>query len=526
MHIAFRGFLHITDRGKNTENMIKLGVKKIVTVIMMIVISGSAGVFAQENHYTEPEYAPEVKTEQSTEAGKEPVSGNVNIDTKLMYGQYNNIYTAFSITQNNEFFTYQINSNLRRSNDFGYTNSAYYEGEIGFTGKADISDSWKLIPQVQVNNESHGMFDNSVYSREEKDRITFSLKNEYKPASSRWDFNLGTSYYVHRLTPADSVDSDSTKFFKFYEKIEWEYIWSASNKFGMKHEFSHYNYSLESADPDQHLSNELYSSFKLTEYMKLNGGFILDWDRDKEGLSGFFPSGKIDISSVGFKYSTIGISYEYDLAPFRPEDFYFQQKYILPTYDLPPGKVHRGEVKGDLLITLTGDDFFYLKKLKLKGKAVVEKNSDFYNYYSMPGDVLNADTIPVNSYEFAGNVVFDFMISGNTLSFDFNYTYSYYSSDENVTYRPSHKGGARISYSEKRWGLEWENQLRDEVYIEPNSDKKLDRSVIGNLGFQISVIDAFYLYAKIDNLYGNEYCFRYGYPEPGRTFLGGLRIIF
>ncbi len=67
---------------------------------------------------------------------------NVNIDARMLYGQKNNIDASFSIIQNLRNFAYQLNSNLMRSNDFGYKNSSFYESEIGFTGKADLSNTW------------------------------------------------------------------------------------------------------------------------------------------------------------------------------------------------------------------------------------------------------------------------------------------------------------------------------------------------------------------------------------------------
>ncbi|MCL1912120.1 MAG: hypothetical protein FWG13_07935, partial [Leptospirales bacterium] len=125
---------------------------------------------------------------------------NTNIDAEFMYGQYNNISSNFSIIQGFDSLAYQLNANYKRSNDFGgYKNSSFYDNAIELTGQTDFFDVWTFIPLVDVRNESHGMFSNNIYSREEKDRLTILFKNEYKPTPTRWQFNIGGTQYIHRL---------------------------------------------------------------------------------------------------------------------------------------------------------------------------------------------------------------------------------------------------------------------------------------------------------------------------------------
>lgn len=280
---------------------------------------------------------------------------NVNIDAELLYGQYNNIFSAISLIQNNKTFAYQLNSEFKRSNDFGHKNSSFYNNEIGFTGKADLNKTWTFIPEIAVNNESHGMFDNAIFSREEKDKIVVFLKNEYKPTPARWHFNFGGAQYVHRLNGDDPI---SFNCYKLNEEIKWEYIWSASNSFALRHYYWQYFYKDVAAKNDSHVANEILLNFKLTEYVKLTGGAIIDWNRD----SGWFPSGKVLLSSTSLKYFSVEGSYSYTLNPFQPEDLYFNQKYIEPRGSLPPLRCTRENWIPPLMFPLKRNLPFISKK--------------------------------------------------------------------------------------------------------------------------------------------------------------------
>jgi hypothetical protein len=464
--------------------------------------------------------------QESRENGRQK-SENVNVDARMLYGQYNNISSDFSIIQNLDFFTYQLSSDLKRSNDFEYTNSSFYESDIGFTGRADISETWKLRPEMEVNNESHGMYSNPVFSREEKDKIIVNIKNEYKPTPSRWDFNFGGGQYVHRLVSSVDSSVERSGFNKANEEIGWEYIWSASNRFGFKHNYSHYFYFEDEIDDDRHMSNEIYFSFKIIEYLMIGMGGIVDWDADNEKNEGWFPSGNGSISTSGMKYLSLELSYIYDLVPFNPEDFYFEQKYISPNYELLPGKEHNVNLKGELDFRFESKSNFSVKQVRLKGKGSYIKNDNFYNYFSLAGNVITAEEIPIEIYRFKGDMITDLRIFNNQLKFIFNYEYNHFKADRNITYNPIDIFGGTLNFRNNGWEVEWDNKYIGEVFINPDvSDtRKLESVIIGSLKLQLKMVKTFYFYARINNLYDKKYSYREGYFEPGITFLSGLRII-
>ncbi len=493
----------------------------ISLLVLILLLPLSAGA---EEGVTDAGSIPDVK--ESKENGRQK-SKNVNVDAWMLYGQYNNLSSAFSIIQNLDNFTYQLSSHLRRSNDFEYTNSSFYENDIGFTGKADITETWKLRPELEVNNESHGMYDNPVFSREEKDKIIVNIKNEYKPTPSRWDFNFGGGQYVHRLVSSVDSSVERSGFNKANEEIGWEYILSASNRFGFKHKYSHYFYSEDDIEDDRHVSNEIYFNFKIIEYLMIGMGGIVDWDADNEKNNGWFPSGKGSISTAGMKYISLELSYAYDLVPFNPEDFSFDQKYISPNYELHPGREHNVNLKGELDLRFDSKSSFYVKQMRLKGKGSYIKNNNFYNYFSLPGNVITAEEIPVEIYRFRGDMITDLRIFSNQLKFIVNYEYNHYKAEGNITYNPTDIIGGALNFKNNGWEVEWDNKYIGEVFVNPDPSvtTKLEPAIIGSLKLQLRMVDTFYLYARINNLYDKKYSYREGYFEPGITFLSGLRII-
>ena len=503
--------------------------KRTVSALFIILLSCmTLPVFGQEADLPGDVTPDEITVTEKTDETKEKSRfRNVNIDARMMYGQYNNLFSAFSIIQNYDRFTYQLNSDLKRSNDFGYKNSSFYESEIGFTGKGEITESWKLLPQIEVNNESHGMFTNSNYSREEKDRIIIAFKNEYKPTPSRWDINFGGGQYVHRLVSAKSVDVISSDFHKINGELGWEYIWSASNRVRLDSRVAFYEYSSSGVDNDYFITNELTGSFKLTEYIKFMLGPVLSWNHDDD----LFISGKIDVSLSGMKNYSLGASYSYDLIPFTPEDFYFEKKYIRPSYNLPPAKVHHAEIRSGVEFSFGKGSGFSVNKVRLRGSGIHERNNNYYNHYtyynelSQPEDVLSAEPVPVDSIRFRADGIVDLSIFRRELKVEINYEYAGYSSDQNITYQPAHQFGGTLNFRENGWEIELTNSLMSSVYVEPDDDRKLDSVFYGTFSLQLKVFETFYIYGKIDNLYDSAYSYRDGYPEPGRTYLAGLRII-
>jgi hypothetical protein len=506
---------------------------KIVFLVCLLCILFPPTLFSQE---TGNERVQPGGTEQKKQEGKEAPGTaddkkakkgrNVNVDAMALYGQYNRILWSGSITQSFDPFTYQLNSNFRRSNDFGYKNSRYYENEIGFTGVADATEKWKITPEVEVKNDSHGMFRNPFYTREEKDKVILKLKNEYTPMPTRWSLNLGGIYFIHRLDSSLYPDVltarpyHSSDFYKGSAEVGWQYIWSAANKLSFNSKFSHYDYSTR-ADNDTWVSNEFIWNFNISEFLKVGLGPLYAYNRDR----GHFISGKIDAATLNIKYFSANASYLYELVPFAPEDYYFNQRYAKPDYSLMPGKGHHADCNAGIDISNTGNDPFYVKRVKVKAAGSFVTNDRFYSFFSLPEQVLEPYRMKVKQARARGEASVGFMIYSAYLELGGKYEYTYSYASSHVTYQPRHTGGGYLRVTVWRFEAEFNNAYRSRIDASPFISTTIGPALTGSLSLQFRVLDSFYLYGRVDNIYNSKRSTVYGYPEQGRTVIGGLRIV-
>ena len=467
------------------------------------------------------------KAEIIDEQGKDDkTSMNINVDATMLYGQFNSLFWSGSILQNFEKFTYQLNSKFSYSNDFGYKNTRYYDNEIGFTGVADVTTTWKLTPEITVNNASHGMFRNPYYYSEDKDKVYLMFRNEYRQQPTRWDINVGGIYFTHRLDSSlfpmiDTVQPyHSSDFYKGTAELGWEYIWSAANKLRFDSKFSQYFYST-GADNDTAVANQLIWNFNISEYFKFGLGPLYTYNRDR----GNFVSGKIDAATANLKYVAVSASYVYELVPFTPENYYFDQKFVRPYYSLRPGEGHRAELSLGIDYAASGKGNFYVKKVKVKASGTYTTNDRYYSYFSLPQLILAPHQMKVMQCRAKAEIGIGFAIYSSYLEFGGKYEYTYSYASGYVTYQPEHLASGYLHLAVHRFEFQFSTGFRSNIYASPFINLTIAQSLTGSFTLQFKVLGSFYLYGRIDNIYDSKYSTVYGYPEPGRTFMGGLRIM-
>jgi len=465
-------------------------------------------------------------------------SNSTNFEGRMLAGLNGDSMFSFSMTQGLKNFAYQLNSSVSNNNDFEKNNNtSFITNETGFTGVFSLTDYWKVIPEFLIASSTYGMYDNPSYSRENKDKLKVRLKNEYKPAPARWDLDMIYSRYDHALAQVDQTlpQAAEDSFNSFKGILGVEYIWSASNKVGIRSDNGLHRYSGEYKD-DSYSLNEVYVGFKVTEYTMVTVSPMFCWDADETRIFYF----KGNISSINLKYVSLELLHEYKLVPYDPEDVFYTQKYMSPVYDLPPATVNHTEMKCELGTSSKSnpDSVFGVDSARLKLAGVFEDNNNFYNYYdptyySSPSErILSAKAIPVSyingRMEFAtGLVLFSQLLN-------IGFTYDYYKylprkeySDINITYRPENIFTFNLAYEGSRIEINWENSFRGKVYVspEPGDEKQLGNSLIASLDVHVKLYETFYLHSRINNLYNAKYSLRDGYPEPGVQFFWGLRII-
>ncbi len=501
---------------------IKIRFTSLLASIILLVISGSP-LYAQVYNDSE---------RNKSENPVSSVSSSTNFDGRMLAGTNGDSMFSLSMTQGLQNFAYQLNSNVSNNNDFkGYDNSSFWTSETGFTGELTLFDYWKVMPEFEIANSSYGMFDNPEYSRENKDKIRLRLKNEYKPVPARWEFDLNYARYDHGLKQFDTSVEEADTFHSFNGVIGMEYIWSASNRMGIRSENGLNRYP-EEYDDDSYSYNEIYVSFKVTEYTMLTLTPMLSWNAD--GTDYFYFKG--NISSINLKYISLELLHEYKLSSYKPEEVIYSQKYMSNIYDLPPAVINHTEFKSELEAeTGTGSDVLLgVTRAGLRLSGIFENNSNYYNYYPIDQNaqqtILSASAVPVNYIN--GRAEFVTTVVLLTQVIDMKFVYDYYRylpekpyDDIKITYRPESVFSFNLSYEGKWLEINWVNSFRDEVYVDPYNDRTIGKSILGTLDVHIKLYDTFYLHSRVINLYNDKYSYREGYPEPGIQFFSGLRII-
>ncbi|HDP80438.1 MAG TPA: hypothetical protein ENN21_06300 [Spirochaetes bacterium] len=486
-----------------------MGFRLFLLTFLVVIAAVPAGAQSLEDEKPDSVTPPVISTAEREKAK------NINIDMQIVYGQYSNMLSTINLSQEHRDFVYLLSSYFKRSDDFGYndrlySNSSFYENKLGFTGNAQVADGWKAIFDAEVNYDSRGMFENALYSREEKDESNLSIKNIYKVSNSFETYlTLGGARFTHRHRPAALGDEERKRLNLGRADAGGEYIWSASNRLRMNAQFGYYEYRDNGPD-DHYVSTEIIDDFNLTRNLGISFGLNCDVNRDDDPL--VFPL--LAVTVKGFEHAVISMLYRYDIVPFKPEEFYLEQKYILPDFDLPPARVHHGDLKVDVRANSV---------VNVKLNLMVEHNDNFYNYRTAPGNLLYVDPVPAMVYMV--KLDSNFILLEKVLELSLGYEYAWYDAEVNITYRPEQLVNTMVKYTGSRWRFEWSNRILGKVYTDPDTDDMLDGSVLGYFGMQRRMMDNFFAYLRVENIYNNKYNLREGYPEPGVTFLGGLRIL-
>jgi hypothetical protein len=499
---------------------------KSILIALTIFLFGNSisltKVYSEESSITLPVFSEDISNgdiDSNTNVEQGNKSKNINLDVQGLYGiQFNQMFAGFSLSQERDAFVYLVSSKFNRSGDFGYNgqvfvNSGYYENTVGLTVNYNWTDA-KLIIEGEADNESRGMFNNDVYSREEKGNNKISSKTIFKLSpSTEVFFSVGGAWYKHSLFAIDPVDFAKSRVLQGNFKFGGEYVWSATNRMRLNADLLYYDYAPEEVENDRHLKCEIIDDFNISRNIGISIGFGYVNNKDEDNLKFPVPL-TASMSLKEYKYFTAVIMYKYDIVPFHAEEFYLKQKYINPNYNLPPGVVHTGEIKTETKVNSV---------FNLKGNLKIEKNNNYYNYYTTRGNVLSAETLEAVSCN--PGIEASFTFYNKIWEMALNYNYYYFNAQKNITYVPEHEALCAIRYNGKNWKFEWNNELRGRVYTNPDTDKTLPEAFIGSLGLQRRMLEGSYIYGKVENLYNNRYTLRSGYPEPGVSFLMGLRIL-
>ena len=460
---------------------------------------------------------------------------SLNLDLQALYGQYNSMYSAVNIAQEQSNFVYLLSSSFKRSNDYGYSdeifvNSSYFENKISFTGNLNVTPFMKSILDVSIDSDSHGMFANPDFSREEKERLDLSLKNIHK-ISPKFEvfYAFGGAYYSHQLS-GKSMDDVRTRFSRYNGEAGWEYIWSSSNRLRAKASYTKYHYSIGNQNDYYFARGEIIDDFYITNnfafLIGLNFAYHKDFgvlgleDMRKKDMGNDIPIIPIGgIALKGIKYFSVSLEYRYDMAEFKPEEYYFPQKYLYPVYYLIPSRVHRISIDSDLTV---------VDRFSLRFAGVLKKSDNYANYKQISfssdeASLLTADTVKADTIDMLTEA--NFVIVKDSFDVSASYAKFLFNSEKNITYKPADDVKISAKYYGSYFNITWINRFVGSRYIDPDEEEKIKRFVLGSLSVQYKASKSVFADFLLENLYNRKYYLRKGYQESGITALFGLRVL-
>ena len=93
-----------------------------------------------------------------------------------------------------------------------------------------------------------------------------------------------------------------------------------------------------------------------------------------------------------------------------------------------------------------------------------------------------------------------------------------------MTYQPEHTAGGYIRLKVWRFETEFSTSYRGRMHVEPVHEADMRPALTGSLYLQVRVCDSFFLYGGSTTYITASTAPCSGYPEQGRTIIGGLRI--
>ncbi|SFS75491.1 iron complex outermembrane recepter protein [Porphyromonadaceae bacterium NLAE-zl-C104] len=468
--------------------------------------------------------------------GSNAMGGVINIITKkqqrdgshgmaqVMYGSYN--------TLNAEAYTGWKKERLHLVGNIGYSRSDGHRENTDFeqwNGYAkvgyDISRHWKSFADLNISNtesSNPGTIASPIIDNDAditRGMTSLAVENEYANTSGavKLFYNFGT----HRINdgyreggqpvPQRFNSSDRMAGVSVYQS----YSFFAGNKTTAGFDYQHFGGEAKNKFPDESDNVQLAdtSLYNMAGYLNLqqtilnnkltlNAGIRLDHHQingsewiPQLGAS-FTPSATTVLKAIvskGFRNPTI------------------REMYMFPPQnpDLKPERLMNYEISllqmlMDNRLSL-GVNLFYIK-----GDNMIQQPQPNIGQWVNIGEVENKGFELSASYQAMPNLRF----SAN---------YSYLDMTYKILTAPEHKLYVSGSYTKGPWGISTGVQYIGNIYTSP-SDTRQETFVLWNVRANYQLLDWLNLFIKGENLLGRKYEINAGYPMPGATIFGGIRV--
>lgn len=468
--------------------------------------------------------------------GSNAMGGVINIITKkqqrdgshgmaqVMYGSYN--------TLNAEAYTGWKKERLHLVGNIGYSRSDGHRENTDFeqwNGYAkvgyDISRHWKSFADLNISNtesSNPGTIASPIIDNDAditRGMTSLAVENEYANTSGavKLFYNFGT----HRINdgyreggqpvPQRFNSSDRMAGVSVYQS----YSFFAGNKTTAGFDYQHFGGEAKNKFPDESDNVQLAdtSLYNMAGYLNLqqtilnnkltlNAGIRLDHHQingsewiPQLGAS-FTPSATTVLKAIvskGFRNPTI------------------REMYMFPPQnpDLKPERLMNYEIS---LLQMLMDNRLSLgvNMFYIKGDNMIQQPQPNIGQWVNIGEVENKGFELSASYQAMPNLRF----SAN---------YSYLDMTYKILTAPEHKLYVSGSYTKGPWGISTGVQYIGNIYTSP-SDTRQETFVLWNVRANYQLLDWLNLFIKGENLLGRKYEINAGYPMPGATIFGGIRV--
>lgn len=468
--------------------------------------------------------------------GSNAMGGVINIITKkqqrdgshgmaqVMYGSYN--------TLNAEAYTGWKKERLHLVGNIGYSRSDGHRENTDFeqwNGYAkvgyDISRHWKSFADLNISNtesSNPGTIASPIIDNDAditRGMTSLAVENEYANTSGavKLFYNFGT----HRINdgyreggqpvPQRFNSSDQMAGVSVYQS----YSFFAGNKTTAGFDYQHFGGEAFNKFPDETNNVQLAdtSLYNIAGYLNLqqtvldnkltlNAGIRLDHHQingsewiPQLGAS-FTPSATTVLKAIvskGFRNPTIREMYMF--PPQNPD---------LKAERLMNYEVSLLQMLMDNRLSL-GVNLFYIK-----GDNMIQQPQPNIGQWVNIGEVENKGFELSASYQAMPNLRF----SAN---------YSYLDMTYKILTAPEHKLYVSGSYTKGPWGISTGVQYIGNIYTSP-SDTRQETFVLWNVRANYQFLDWLNLFIKGENLLDQKYEINAGYPMPGATIFGGIRV--
>lgn len=468
--------------------------------------------------------------------GSNAMGGVINIITKkqqrdgshsmaqVMYGSYNTLNAEASAGWKKERLHLVGNIGYNRSD--GHRENMDFEQWNGYAKVGyDISRNWKSFADLNISNTESSnpgpvaapLIDNDADIT--RGMTSLAIENEYAKTSGaiKLFYNFGT----HRINEGYK-DGEQPIPYRFNSSdrmagvsVYQSYSFFTGNKTTAGFDYQHFGGEAKNKFPDETDNVQLADTtlYNIAGYLNLqqtvldnkltlNAGIRLDHHEingsewiPQLGVS-FTPSAATVLKAIvskGFRNPTI------------------REMYMFPPQnpDLKPERLMNYEVS--LLQMLMdnrlsmGVNLFYIK-----GDNMIQQPQPNIGQWANIGEVENKGFEVSATYQATPD-----------LRFSANYSYL------DMTYRilaaPEHKLYVSGNYTKGRWGISSGVQYIGNIHTSLTESRQ-ESFVLWNARINYRALDWLNIFVKGENLLDRKYEINAGYPMPGATLFGGVRV--